>query len=243
MITHMKFSTMGLIVASLAGAGGILAGPGVRLGWWHYSFGLKMVLGAAICALISIAISLIAVFTENESGSRNRLTLPVLGIVMGLAVSAVPLNWIITARSAPRIHDITTDMTDPPRYVAILAVRVGATNPVEYGGLSISKQQTASYPEVAPIMLPLPVEKAYERAMDAAHRMRWTVVDGNPHEGRIEATDTTFWFGFKDDIVVRIRPEENGSRVDVRSLSRVGLGDLGTNAKRIVSYLTTLKSS
>jgi len=113
---------------------------------------------------------------------------------------------------------------------------------VEYGGPAVAKLQRSAYPEVAPLILPLPPNRAYDRAMDAVHKMGWTVVEGNNREGRIEAIDSTFWFGFKDDIVVRIRPEGNDSRLDVRSLSRVGLSDIGTNAKRIVAYLAAVRS-
>ena len=77
--------------------------------------------------------------------------------------------------------------------------------------------------------------------MAAARKIGWVIVDANAAEGRIETTDTTFWFGFKDDIVIRITPADHGSRVDIRSVSRVGKSDVGTNAKRIRKYLKELK--
>ncbi len=92
-------------------------------------------------------------------------------------------------------------------------------------------------------MLPLPPPQAFEQALRMARDMGWTIVDSNPGEGRIEATDMTFWFGFKDDIVIRIVPAAQGSRVDVRSVSRVGRSDVGTNAKRIRKFLKKLKET
>jgi uncharacterized protein (DUF1499 family) len=87
------------------------------------------------------------------------------------------------------------------------------------------------------LTFPLRPAQAFEKALSAADKMCWKIVESNPAEGRIEATDTTFWFGFKDDIVVRITPTADGSRIDVRSVSRVGRSDVGTNARRIEKYI------
>jgi uncharacterized protein (DUF1499 family) len=84
--------------------------------------------------------------------------------------------------------------------------------------------------------------RAFDRAVAAAKAMGWDIVASDPAGGRIEATDTTFWFGFKDDVVVRVTPQPAGSRVDVRSLSRVGGGDLGANAARIRAFLAAVKA-
>jgi uncharacterized protein (DUF1499 family) len=80
-----------------------------------------------------------------------------------------------------------------------------------------------------------------QRALDAARSLGWEVVASDAATGRIEATATSRWFGFKDDVVVRIRPEGAGSRVDVRSMSRVGVGDLGANAERVREFLAKLR--
>ena len=114
---------------------------------------------------------------------------------------------------------------------------------IGYGGAEVAAKQRASYPEIAPAELSLPPDRAFDRALAAAHAMGWEVVLSDPAGGRIEATDTTFWFGFKDDVVVRVIPQPTGSRVDVRSLSRVGGGDIGANAARIRAYLAKLKDS
>ena len=140
----------------------------------------------------------------------------------------------------PPIHDITTDTENPPSFISILQLRKGAQNPAGYGGPNIAAQQRAAYPDITSEILALPPDQAFERAYRTARRMGWQIIDRNMEEGRIEATDTTSWFGFKDDIVIRVTPVDNGSRVDIRSVSRVGRSDVGTNARRIRKYLKLL---
>src|SRR5207245_2074399 len=111
-----------------------------------------------------------------------------------------------------------------------------------YGGPAVAAQQHRAYPDLRPVTLPEPPPRAFERALAVARAQGWEIVESSPAEGRIEATDTTRWFGFKDDVVVRVRPEGAGSRVDVRSLSRVGRSDVGKNAARLRAYLRALGS-
>jgi uncharacterized protein (DUF1499 family) len=160
---------------------------------------------------------------------------------VGVAAAVVPLQLLRTARAVPPIHDITTDTADPPAFEAVLPLRADASNPVEYAGEEVAEQQRQAYPEVQPLLLDDPPARAFERALAAARDMGWEIVDADPGRGRIEATDTTLWFGFKDDVVVRVRPDGNGSRIDVRSLSRIGGSDLGANAARIRAYLARLQ--
>jgi uncharacterized protein (DUF1499 family) len=141
----------------------------------------------------------------------------------------------------PPIHDITTDTQEPPRFVAILPLRKDAPNSAEYAGAVIAAQQQAAYADLKPLVLNIPVEQAFNKALAAARDMGLEIVEAKPVEGRIEATDTTFWFGFKDDVVVRIKPVDQGSRIDVRSLSRVGKSDVGTNAERIRAYFERIR--
>lgn len=165
----------------------------------------------------------------------------ILGLLIGLVVVGVPWDWKQTAQRVPPIHDITTDTENPPSFVAILPLREKASNPAQYGGPKVAAQQHAGYPNLGPVTLNGPTQPAFERALAVAREMGWEIVEANPAKGRIEATDTTFWFGFKDDIVVRVAPADSGSRIDVRSVSRVGRSDVGTNAKRIQDYLEKIR--
>jgi uncharacterized protein (DUF1499 family) len=162
-------------------------------------------------------------------------------LLVGLVVAWIPWNGMRQARSLPPIHDISTDTADPPAFVAVLPLRADAPNSAEYAGEAIAEAQRAGYPDLAPVALPAPPADAFARALEAARAMGWEIVDADPASGRIEATDTTFWFGFKDDVVVRVRPEGDGSRIDVRSVSRVGGSDVGANAARIRGYIARLQ--
>jgi uncharacterized protein (DUF1499 family) len=158
-------------------------------------------------------------------------------MVLGASAFGVPWNWSRIAKQVPKIHDISTDTQDPPVFAAVRALRKDAPNPAEYGGPEIAEQQRAAYPDIRPIEVGVPPAQAHEYAFDTARRMGWQIVDANREEGRIEATATTRWFGFKDDIVIRIVPTAaQGSRLDIRSVSRVGKSDAGTNACRIRAF-------
>lgn len=161
-----------------------------------------------------------------------------------LAVTAaLALYWLYIGLRLPPIHDISTDTDNPPPFVAVLPLRGPKTNSAEYAGAALAEQQHKAYPEIKPILLALARDQAYERALAAARQMGWEIVAANAAQGRIEATARTFWLGFKDDVVVRITEAPGGSRVDVRSASRVGRHDFGANAKRLTSYLDRLKTA
>ena len=159
---------------------------------------------------------------------------------MGAATFGLPGVMLIKAEQLPSIHDITTDTTDPPKFVAVLPLRANARNSTDYGGANVAAQQRAAYPEIAPVYSNVPPDKAFARALSVARAMGWDIVATAPSEGRIEATDTTLLYGFKDDIVIRVTPAPQGSRTDVRSESRIGGGDVGTNARRIATFLNEL---
>jgi uncharacterized protein (DUF1499 family) len=127
--------------------------------------------------------------------------------------------------------------------VAVLVRRSGARNPTQYGGPAVAAQQRKAFPDLVPLDLAASPERAFPAIEAAARGLGWEIVEAVPGEGRLEATATTNWFGFKDDVVVRVRPRDGGSRVDVRSLSRVGVGDLGVNAARVRAFLDRLRAS
>ena len=159
------------------------------------------------------------------------------------AVAAVPVGYLRSAGRVPPIHDITTDPDDPPRFVAVLPLRRAAPNSAEYGGAALAAQQRAGYPDLGPARLAAPPDQVFARAVEVARGLGWQIVAAVPAEGRLEATDRTRWFGFRDDVVVRVAADGAGSRVDVRSVSRVGRSDLGTNARRIRRFLDTLQAA
>jgi uncharacterized protein (DUF1499 family) len=224
------------VVLSVMALGLLLAaGPGTRMGWWTFRTGFQMLRYAVYGGMAGAALALVALAAGGRRG------LAALALVLGLAAILPPWQVQRSARSKPPIHDISTDTDDPPPFVAVAPLRRDAINPVAYGGPEIAAQQKKAYPDIKPAVLSMPPAQAFDRALAAAKAQGWEVVAAVPAEGRIEATDTTRWFGFKDDVVVRVRPEGAGSRVDVRSVSRVGRGDVGTNARRIRAFLEALR--
>jgi uncharacterized protein (DUF1499 family) len=227
---------VGFTLAVLAGIAAALAGFGHRWGWWNYRTGFTVLKGAAYFSIAAAVVSLAGLIITRPMFLRQGMVLALAGILIGLLTAGIPWSWLRTVKQVPFIHDISTDTENPPKFAAILLLRKDAANPAEYGGPDIAAQQRKGYPDIVPLRLPLRPDRAFERAVQTVRDMGWEIVDASPDQLRIEATDTTFWFGFKDDVVIRITPEPEGSRIDVRSLSRVGKSDVGTNAKRIRAY-------
>jgi uncharacterized protein (DUF1499 family) len=205
---------------------------------------LAVFLCGALAAVVAAVVSLAGVIVtlRRPKGARRGLAMAVVSFLLGAALIAVPARFRMGGPK-PLIHDISTDTQDPPQFVAVLPLRANEPNTAVYGGETIASQQRAAYPDLQPYQMNVPPAQAFERALAAVHTMGWSLVAAEASDGRIEATDTTFWFRFKDDVIVRIRPSGTGSRVDVRSLSRIGLGDVGTNAARIRAFLDVLKAS
>lgn len=237
----MRFRSFAILVVAVAALVLLVTGPGVRLGWWSFRTGFQMLRWAVYLAVAGGLLSLAAlVATRPRRGGAAAL---VGALAVAAVVVFIPWRWRERARSVPAIHDITTDTENPPAFVAVLPLRARAPNPATYGGPEVAAAQQRGYPDIRPLSLDSPPGAAFRRALMAARAMGWTIVATDTAAGRIEATATTPWFGFRDDIVVRIRPEGAGSRVDVRSVSRVGKSDVGTNARRIRAYLARLSSA
>jgi uncharacterized protein (DUF1499 family) len=206
-----------IALAIIAVAALPLSGPGVRLGLWPYQVGLVFLLAAAVAGLAAAVLAIVALCIPAVRKANFPWLLAAL--VLGAGSASAPLEFLRQARSVPAINDISTDLANP----------------------AFAEQQRKAYPDIQPLELAEPPATVYSRALAAAEAMGWEVVRKDPAAGRIEAVATTAWFGFKDDVLVRIAPAAKGSRVDIRSRSRVGRSDIGTNARRIRAYLQHLK--
>lgn len=234
----MKPAHLVVVLACVAAALLLVAGPGTRMDWWSFRTGFQLMRWAAYLGMGVVGLAVLLMLLPRARPQRGALA---AALLVGLVVAWIPWNGMRQARSLPPIHDISTDTADPPAFVAVLPLRADAPNSAEYAGEAIAGAQREGYPDLAPVALPLPADEAFARARVEAESMGWEIVDADPASGRIEATDTTFWFGFKDDVVVRVRPEGDGSRIDVRSVSRVGGSDVGANAARIRAYIARLQ--
>ena len=228
-----------LAIGAVCAAAALSAGPGYRIQLWSLSEGFTLLRWATFGAVAGAIVALLALgLTWLARVPRGRV-IAAAALLLNLLVATPPLVLYRQAQGLPKIHDISTDTADPPAFVAVLPLRQGARNPVEYRA-DTAVQQKIGYPDIAPLRLDLPPAEAFARAERAARAMGWKVVAVVPDALRIEATATTLFFGFKDDVVIRIRPQGQGSVVDVRSLSRIGGSDVGANAARIRSFLGKL---
>ena len=234
----MKLSHLALAIAVIAALLLLAAGPGTRLGLWDFRTGFSAMRWAAYIGIAAAIVAVVMLLAPSLRRSHG-LTLAI-ALLLGIGVAFVPWNAMRAAKKVPPIHDISTDTVDPPQFVAILPLRADAANPPSYGGADVARQQLAGYPDLRAYTTDQPPAQAFETALKAAQQMGWEIIASDPGAGRIEASDTTRWFGFTDDVVIRIEAEGNGSRIDVRSVSRVGKSDVGTNARRIKAYLAAL---
>ncbi|MBI5468166.1 MAG: DUF1499 domain-containing protein [Deltaproteobacteria bacterium] len=233
-----RLSVAGLLTAMVFVFLAAASGPGSRLGLWHFRTGFAILRFSAYGGLLSAALSFAGVVVcLLRRQSVKGAGVGAAGLLLSLAVVIVPLMWSLEAKRVPRIHDITTDTENPPIFKAIPETR---PTPPEYPGAAVSVQQREMYPEITPLELNISPERAYEAALRSARELGWEIVDSDLSSFHIEAVDTTMWYGFKDDIAVRITPQDGGSRVDVRSVSRVGVSDVGTNARRIRRYFDAI---
>ena len=196
-------------------------------------WGARISAGAVGIALIA------AIWVAFRRLHWQNVVAALVAAALGAVCYMIPAQQLATAGSVPPIHDITTDTDEPPSFVAILPLRADAPNPPEYDP-AVAEQQQEGYPDLRGVTLDAPPAEAFAQALAAAEAMGWDLVANDAAAGRIEATDTTFWYGFKDDVVIRVRADGAGSRIDVRSKSRVGRSDVGANAKRIREYTARL---
>ncbi len=231
----------GFFIALMAGLAAILSGLGTSYGLWNYRIGLSVLRWAAYGGTAATAISLIGLIASIRIIIVRGFMWALMGIVIGGVLASLMLHWKQVAERVPRIHDITTDTRNPPQFFTILKLLKSDENSPVYGGEEVAAQQRKAYPDIVPLILPAPSEQAFERAVAVARRLGWQIIDADKDAGRIEAVATTFWFGFKDDIVIRLRQQNSGCRVDIRSESRVGVSDLGKNAERIRKFLQEIK--
>ncbi|MCB1670362.1 MAG: DUF1499 domain-containing protein [Gammaproteobacteria bacterium] len=265
--SRIELGTIGKIVnilallAALAGLGlGLyaLSGPlGVWLGLTDFRSGFSILqkvnpiadqvaLGCLLVTLVAIA----GLLFFRWGNSRRLTGLALLGTVTAALAYYVPESFR-PPPGTPPIHDITTDTVNPPQFVAIAPLRANAANSMVYGSGRISedteltpetlaRMQQEAYPDIVPQRFSESLDTVFNRAVAAAEQLGWDIVAAVRSDGRIEATDTTFWFRFKDDVIIKITREGDETVLNARSLSRVGVGDVGKNAARLREFFALL---
>ena len=195
---------------------------------------------ATYTAVAAAAVGLVTLLAGAVKRRFGPAFTAVLVIASAVAMLYVPWQHWQRAQAVPAIHDITTDTQQPPAFEALADARKDAPNEVDYPGESTAEQQRAAYPEVQPLRIEAPMSTVLAAVQAEMQDAGWQIIDVS--QNRIEATATTRWFGFKDDVVVRLSEEDGATRVDMRSASRLGKSDVGTNAARVDTFLNALKA-
>ncbi|MFC5526181.1 DUF1499 domain-containing protein [Rhodanobacter ginsengisoli] len=237
----LAMTCLGTALGVLAVLAVLLPGPAYRHGLIGLSRAFGTIRLGAIGGLAAVAVSLVAIALTLLARHRRYALYAMFGLLLGAFAFVPPWLLLRKARSLPAIHDISTDTVDPPQFEAILPLRAKAPNSPVYGGAEVAAQQSAAYPDIQPLHLAHAAAEVLAAAHETALAMGWQIVAEQADAGRLEATATTHWFGFKDDIVIRVRPEGSGSRLDIRSESRLGGSDVGANAARIRRFTERLK--
>ena len=200
---------------------------------------------SAYCGLAAVALAIIALVIGFRVNAARHIAIGVIAFIIGAAIAYVPWHYSQMRGTVPPIHDITTDWDNPPQFHAILPLREAEkANPVAYEGAKVSDRAAQGLPRNrAGHAGRRRRREAFTRALKTAEQMGWTIVATDPAAGRIEASQRSRWFGFTDDVVIRIAAAGSGSRVDVRSVSRVGRNDFGVNAARVRAYLAALQDA
>ncbi|TEW55308.1 DUF1499 domain-containing protein [Psychromonas sp. RZ22] len=233
-----NLSNSALIVALICITGAALMVFGSSLGLWEPIVGFAAsrnynnVLG--YCTII---IAVIALFLALKNKQSKNTVKSLIALVLGLIILApTMLSLITTPVRYPPIHDITSDTQNPPQFTFLTDSRAGAKNTLVYAGQEIAVQQLKAFPDIQPIISELAPDQAYLKAIKIAENMDWLIVNQDLNLLKFEATARTPFFNFADDVVVKITTQQNNSRIDIRSVSRIGRGDRGVNAKRIKEF-------
>lgn len=261
-VNASRSKTLGLMfkveaaICCVAGLGiGLLglAGPiGIWLGFSDFraGFGFLQIVNAwspwiaGITLVVALGILIASKVLSIDNGSRL-CALALVGTLSAALAYFVPESFR-PSDGTPPIHDITTNPSSPPAYVAIVPLRADAPNSMEYGNgrdmtaEKLTALQQSAYPDIIPQRFDSSVDEVFGNALSAMEALGWEIIDSNISEGRIEATDTTFWFRFKDDVVVYISREGNETVLNARSLSRVGISDVGKNTERLRAFFALL---
>lgn len=230
----------GIIAAAVL----LLSGYGYQWGWWGLGTAFTWLLpGSAVLGLIGFSLAIVFGFIKWNDPARKGVTGVLIGLVLSLGVLGTIGYWFNEAQQYPPIHDISTNIKNPPKFRAIVSLRAGAPNDTTYGDQEKAETQRKAYPDIKTLYLDVGYSEAFDRALTAAKQMPWEkIVTSDKQSGLIEAVDELAWFGFKDDVVIRVDTAGTGrSKIDVRSVSRIGRGDIGVNAQRIRDYLETVQ--
>lgn len=234
-LSAKRWAILAVVIAAIA----ILAGPVYKIGLLPLKAALACLAIGLIGGAIAALLNAVTIFSHWRSGGPSR-ALGIAGLLLSILVAGFIFTLYRTAQTAPAIHDITTNTSEPPQFQAVLSHRSPTDNSAVYDP-AIIPEQLAAYPDIKPIFAGASPAEAFALAEKAARALGWELVAVNPETGTIEATDRSLWFGLKNDIAIRVVKDGLVTRIDLRSASRVGTNDLGANANRIRRFAAVYK--
>lgn len=236
-----KWAWSSVIFGILAALLLLFSGYGYQWEWWGLGTAFTWLIpGSAVAGLISFSLALFFGFARWNNPRKKGAVLAAIGLILSLVVMGTVGYWFNETQKYPPIHDVSTDIENPPEFRAIVPLRANAPNDTTYGGEENADLQRRYYPDVQTVYLDMNYNEVFDRALEAAEQRPWEkIVTSDRQAGLIEAYDKLPWFGFIDDVVIRIDTADTSGhyKIDVRSVSRLGRGDIGVNAQRIRDYL------
>jgi uncharacterized protein (DUF1499 family) len=232
----------------------VVAAGGSGLGLWGWQAGLGAIPWIVGAALLTLIIAIVGIILDRRKGRKTRWPLLGLGLAGTIGFFVYLTGYISPMLSLPAIHDITTDLADPPQFSALTLREdnwdnIPGADDGEMRGMN-PRQRWATlhqeaFSDIRSVRIDQPVAEVIEKAKRLAEDRGWEIVSVEPASGHLEATDTVSLFRFKDDVVIRARAAENGaaSIIDMRSVSRVGVHDLGVNSQRVRKFLSDLSGT
>ncbi len=241
-VSARKWWATAIMVGAVVGLACLIVGAlGSKMGIWGFQAGFMFLAVGVVLATVCFFLGVIAFVVSIVKNMRAERGAVLIGVAVSVVILALMGGQYMTAQSVPPIHNISTDTENPPQFDKIVALRGEAANSLEYTA-DVAQKQREAYPQLKSHISTFSQSEMVSKAAAVVEQLGMELVSTDAGAGIVEATDTTFWFGFKDDVVIRVQAEGAGSVVDVRSVSRVGQSDLGKNAERIGEILAALEA-
>lgn len=231
-----RAATLAALLGLASGAAFAVGPLGIQLGVFTPFIGFRIFGLGVLLGLLALVLGMAGLWFTRAASAHSGRGRALVGAACGLVVVAIVATVALPARTLPVINDITTDPADPPQFSAAQKIAANVGRDLSYPGESTATLQRQGYPDLAPIAVAEPPEEMRITAEGVAQQLGWEITYRDAGAGIFEAVQVTSIFRFVDDIVVRVRPSNGGSIIDVRSKSRDGRGDMGANAARIRAF-------
>jgi uncharacterized protein (DUF1499 family) len=216
----------------------LATGVGYQKGAFDLAQAFNLLRIGAMLGIAGAGFAIFFILWQRPEGVN--LAVIAVSAVLGITSFYIPYRQLLLSQRLPAIHDVTTDISNPPAFVAIARVRTSSQHPLAYDGPQAAALQREAYPDIRTVMFANDADEVFATSLRLLEELDWSIAEANAEQGRIEATATSQWFGFKDDVVIRLRRANGMTLVDMRSKSRVVIHDIGSNARHIRTFINAL---